>query len=56
MATVVASVSDCRSFWREIVGADYNDSVAHIDDLRRAFHCAISLFHLSDWVYVAHKA
>jgi hypothetical protein len=24
--------------------------------VRRAFHCAISLFHLSDWVYVAHKA
>jgi hypothetical protein len=56
MATVVASVTDCRSFWREIVVPDYNDFGAAIDDLRRAFHCAISLFHLSDWVYVAHKA
>jgi hypothetical protein len=56
MATVVASITDCRSFWREIVVPDYNDFTANIDDLRRAFHCAISLFHLSDWVYVAHKA
>jgi hypothetical protein len=56
MATVVASVTDCRSFWRDIVLPDYNDFTAKIDDLRRAFHCAISLFHLGDWVYVAHKA
>jgi hypothetical protein len=56
MATVVASVTDCRPFWREIVMPDYNDFAAKVDDLRRAFHCAISLFHLSDWVYVAHKA
>jgi hypothetical protein len=56
MATVVASITDCRSFWREIVVPDYNDFNANIDDLRRAFHCAISFFHLSDWVYVAHKA
>jgi hypothetical protein len=55
MATVVASITDCRSFWRDIVVPDYNDFAAEIDDLRRAFHCAISLFHLSDWVYVAYK-
>jgi hypothetical protein len=34
---------------------DYNDFSAAIDDLRPAFHCAISLFHLSDWVYVVHR-
>ena len=56
MATVVGSVIDYPSFWREIVVPDYNDFGAAIDDLRRAFHCAISLFHLSEWVYVAHKA
>jgi hypothetical protein len=55
MATIVASVTDCHSFWRDIVVPDYNDFSAKIDDLRRAFHCAISLFHLSDWVYVAQK-
>jgi hypothetical protein len=56
MAAVVATITNCRSFWREIVVPDYNDFVMRIDDLRCAFHCAISLFHLSDWVYVAHKA
>lgn len=56
MATVVALIDDYQAFWREIVDADFNDCVAKIDDLRRAFHCAISLFHLHDWIYVAHKA
>ena len=56
MGKVIASVADCRSFWRDIVVPDYNDFAANIADLRRAFHCAISLFHLSDWMYVAHKA
>jgi hypothetical protein len=55
MATVMANITDCRSFWRDIIVPDYNDFTAKIDDLRRAFHCAISLFHLSDWVYAAHK-
>ena len=56
MATVIANVTDCRSFWREIVVPDYNDFIAVIDNIRLAFHCAISLFHLCDWVYHAHKA
>ena len=55
MATVIANVTDCRSFWREIVVPDYNDFNAAIDNIRRAFHCAISLFHLCDRVYHAHK-
>ncbi len=56
MSTVVARVDDHPSFWREIVTPDYEETVSKIDDLRRAFHCAISLFHLCDWIYVAHKA
>jgi hypothetical protein len=34
VATVIASVTDCRSFWREIVVPDHNDSAAV--DARRA--------------------
>jgi hypothetical protein len=56
MATVVGSVTDCRSFWREIVVPDYNDFGAAIDDLQHAFDCATSLFHPSDWLCVEHKA
>jgi hypothetical protein len=56
MATVVALIDDYQAFWREVVEADFNEYIAKIDDLRRAFHSAISLFHLHDWIYVAHKA
>ncbi|SRR5579871_46446 len=56
MAKLIANITDCRSFWREIVVPDYNDFNAAIDDMRRAFHCAISLFHMCDWVYQTHKA
>jgi hypothetical protein len=55
MATLVASIQDYRAYWRDVVEPDYNDFNAKIDDLRRAFHCAITLFHMCDWVYVAHK-
>ena len=30
--------------------------MADTGDLRKAWHCAGSLFHLHDWVYAAHKA
>ena len=55
MATVIANVTDCLSFCREIVVPDYDDFNAAIDNIRRAFHCAISVFHLCDWVYRAHQ-
>jgi hypothetical protein len=55
MATVIARVQDYQVFWRQIVEPDYKDFMAKIDDLRRAFHCAITLFHMSDWIYVSQK-
>ncbi len=55
MTTVVSCINDYRAFWQYIVKPDYNAFREKIDDLRRAFHCAIALFHLSDWIYVAHK-
>ncbi len=39
-------------FWRGVVEPDYNQFINKIDDLRFAFHAAISLFHTADWVYV----
>ena len=44
-------------FKQEVVDADFRDFMA--DDsgnLRKAWHCAGSLFHLHEWVYAAHKA
>ena len=49
-------IDNYRSFWRDIVTPDYNDFMNQREDLRRAFHCAISLFHMADWVYLTHKA
>jgi len=43
-----------KEFWTHIVVPDYDEFTANIDSLRYAFRCAISLFHMVDWVYIAH--
>lgn len=35
---------DAGDFWAGVVEPDYQDFVQATDDLRRAVHCAISLF------------
>lgn len=49
-------IADYKTFKQDIVDVDRLDFLKNHGDIRRAFHCAISLFHLSDWVYDAHKA
>lgn len=49
-------VDNYRAFRAEIVEADFQDFMADRGNLRKAWHCAGSLFHLHDWVYAAHKA
>ena len=44
-----------QDFWDYVVVPDYDDSVTNVDDLRKAFHCAISLFHMADWIYITHQ-
>jgi hypothetical protein len=44
-------IDDCKKYWNEFVEPDYQDYVAQQGDLRRAFHCAISLFHMADWIF-----
>ncbi len=53
---LVKKVDTYTDFWREIVEADHSAYKAQVDDIRLAFHLAISLFHVADWVYVGHKA
>ena len=36
-------------FWSGMVEPDCRDQTSHPADLRLALHCAISLFHMSDW-------
>jgi hypothetical protein len=38
-----------------MVDPDYREQEDHLDSLRAALHAAISLFHLSDWVFHTHE-
>jgi hypothetical protein len=42
----VTRIDDYQSYWRNIATPDYNHFLRNDDDLRSAFHCAISLFHI----------
>lgn len=45
-----------QQYWDGMVEPDYNDFLAQKGSLRRAYHCATSLFHMVDWLWIAHKA
>jgi hypothetical protein len=48
-------ISSARDFWTEIAQPDYGDFLANPTDLRKAFHAAVSLYHISDWVWGDYK-
>src|SRR5262249_16049597 len=52
----VERIDTYGKFKRWVVDPDFRDFTADVGDLRRMWHCAGSLFHLHDWVYVAHKS
>lgn len=52
----VQRIDDYEKFWEHVVKPDYEDYQKHTDDLRLAFHCAVTLFHLHDWIFRAHEA
>lgn len=52
----VTKLTNYSDYSSSIVQPDYDDFMNNDGDLRVAFHCAISLFHLHDWVYDHHKA
>jgi len=49
-------IATYQDFKKQIVEVDFAEFMSNRGDLRKAWHCAISLFHLHDWVYKAHKA
>lgn len=49
------NVTNYTEFRRFVVEPDLQDFMTNRDDVRKAWHCAGSLFHLADWVYGAHK-
>lgn len=48
-------IDDYQKYWSEIVIPDYEEHRDNLDDLRRTFHCASSLFHMADWLYLGNK-
>jgi hypothetical protein len=49
-------IDNYRAFKRSILEPDLHDFMKDIGNLRKAWHCAGSLFHLHDWVYAACKS
>jgi hypothetical protein len=48
---VSTKIDNCKKYWNELVEPDYQEFQANQGDMRKAFHCAISLLHMADWVY-----
>ncbi len=49
--SVVKEFRTAADFWSGMVEPDYRDCLNDPADLRAAFHAAISLFHMHDWVW-----
>jgi hypothetical protein len=53
---VVKEFRTAADFWSGMLEPDYADCIANCADLRAAFHAAISLFHMHDWVWRTHES
>lgn len=54
--TVTHQFTTAADFWTGMVVPDCTDYRAHPNDLRRALHSAISLFHMHDWIFYTHQS
>ena len=52
----MTTINTYTKYKHQIVEVDFNEFMAARGDLRKAWHCAGSLFHLHDWVYAGHNA
>lgn len=50
------SITNYTDYWRAVVSEDFDDCIKHKSSLRRAFHCAVSLSHMADWVFFGEEA
>jgi hypothetical protein len=53
---IVKQFTTAMDFWNEMVEPDYADYGGQPANLRAAFHAAISLFHMHDWVWRTHES
>jgi hypothetical protein len=54
--TAMEQIDTYSKYKQQVVEPDFREFMAARGDLRKAWHCAGSLFHLHEWVYAAHKA
>lgn len=54
MATTIKCIDTVDGYLKEIVVPSYNEFMEDTTSLRKAFYCAISLYHLHDWIYELH--
>lgn len=52
---IVNQFVTAADFWSGMVEPDYHAHKADVASLRAALHVAISLFHMSDWVFHTHE-
>jgi len=52
----MGQIDTYSKYKQQVVERDFREFMAARADLRKAWHCAGSLFHLHEWVYAAHKA
>jgi hypothetical protein len=53
--TITKQFVSAADFWWGMVEPDYLAQPRDVADLRAALHSAISLFHMSDWVFHTHE-
>lgn len=53
---IVKQLKAAADYWQEMVEPDYRECLNKPADLRAAFHAAISLFHMHDWIWKTHEA
>jgi hypothetical protein len=56
MRVVLTEFRTAADFWAGMIEPDYQDCLNDPANLRAAFHAAISLFHMHDWVWTTHEA
>jgi hypothetical protein len=54
LAVTHLKVTNAREFLDEVVIEDFKEFEADATSLRKAFHCALSLYHLHEWVFASH--
>ena len=54
--TVTNQFVTAGDFWTGMLEPDYQEHLRNPESLRAALHAAISLFHMSDWVFHTHES